>query len=316
METEGGNDEIISQFMAFTSCADADKAASYLEMSGNNVETAVGLYMEHETGGGGGGASGGRGNAASRASAADSMMMPDEIRAPDATRTMQLMDDHPSMGQHGGMMMGMMPPGMDAGFHLMNAMMNEEIAQSSAFGAPTPADGARTRLEAVIAAQQGVRRSNSMLDSDGNENEDGKDDEDDDEDFEVVVRPPDANLTDIFSPPIHLMHRAGGFQGARAMAKDSKRWLLVNIQRDSEFSSHALNRDVWRDELVENLVREGFIFWQQVCAVHVVEEFLPFFHNIDECLCVSVCSLCSCCLYLTDGFHARRSHLHGTLPSA
>lgn len=60
------------------------------------------------------------------------------------------------------------------------------------------------------------------------------------------------------------MHKAGGFQGARAVAKDSRRWLLVNLQRDEEFSSHALNRDVWRDELVENLVREGFIFWQSM----------------------------------------------------
>jgi hypothetical protein len=34
------------------------------------------------------------------------------------------------------------------------------------------------------------------------------------------------------------------------------------LQRDSEFSCHALNRDVWRNELVENLVRAGFIFWQ------------------------------------------------------
>jgi Thioredoxin-like len=48
------------------------------------------------------------------------------------------------------------------------------------------------------------------------------------------------------------------------MAKDTKRWLLVNLQRDSEFSCHALNRDVWRDELVENLIREGFVFWQSV----------------------------------------------------
>ena len=261
---EGGNDEIISQFMAVTSCADADKAASYLEMSGYNVETAVGLYMEHETGGGGYAAtSGGAGAAA----AGDPGMMPDDIRAPDATRTMRLMEDN--MG-NAGMMMGMMPPGMDAGFHLMNAMMDEEIAQSSAFGAQVTADGARARLEAVIAAQgaAAVRRSNSMLESEGDENEEGKVDTDEDDDYEVVARLPDqpANLTDMFSPPVHLMHRAGGFQGARTMAKDSKRWLLVNIQRDSEFSSHALNRDVWRDELVENLVREGFIFWQQVCA--------------------------------------------------
>ncbi|KAL3935351.1 MAG: hypothetical protein SGARI_003013, partial [Bacillariaceae sp.] len=58
------------------------------------------------------------------------------------------------------------------------------------------------------------------------------------------------------------MYTEGGFDGARTMAKDSKRWLLVNLQRDSEFSCHALNRDVWRDELVENLIREGFVFWQ------------------------------------------------------
>lgn len=37
---------------------------------------------------------------------------------------------------------------------------------------------------------------------------------------------------------------------------------MVNIQSDDDFACHALNRDVWRDELVENLVREGFILWQ------------------------------------------------------
>ena len=73
-----------------------------------------------------------------------------------------------------------------------------------------------------------------------------------------------TRLADMFSPPLHLIHSAGGFQGARNFAKDSKRWLLVNLQSDSEFACHALNRDVWRDELCENLVREGFIFWQTV----------------------------------------------------
>lgn len=299
MDAEGisNNDELISQFMAFTSCSDADKAASYLEMSGNNVETAVGLYLEHETGGGGGdgvaAASSGAAAAAPGGGGGGGMMMEDDIRAPDATRTMRLMDHDPMMPGVGvggggamGMMMGMMPPGGDAGYHLMNAMMNEELAASSAFAAPAPAaaaaDAARARLDAVIAAQgtqRGAARrgSDSMASSSnegGNGSEEGKDpdhgdDDEDDEDYEVEeARPREpANLTDMFSPPTHLMHRAGGFQGARTMAKDSKRWLLVNIQRDSEFASHALNRDVWRDELVENLVREGFIFWQQVCKI-------------------------------------------------
>lgn len=75
-------------------------------------------------------------------------------------------------------------------------------------------------------------------------------------------RPP--SLSTMFAPPSHLMHRAGGFVGARNFAKDARRWLLVNVQSDSDFACHALNRDVWRDELVENLVREGFILWQAV----------------------------------------------------
>jgi len=71
-----------------------------------------------------------------------------------------------------------------------------------------------------------------------------------------------SSLSDMFAPPRHLIHSAGGFQGARNVAKDSRRWLLVNLQSDSNFSCHALNRDVWGDELVENLVRSGFVFWQ------------------------------------------------------
>lgn len=72
------------------------------------------------------------------------------------------------------------------------------------------------------------------------------------------------SLSTMFAPPLHLVHRAGGFQGARNFAKDARRWLLANVQSDGDFACHALNRDVWRDELVENLVREGFVLWQAV----------------------------------------------------
>mmetsp|Transcript_28784 Transcript_28784/g.63385 ORF Transcript_28784/g.63385 Transcript_28784/m.63385 type:complete len:478 (-) Transcript_28784:228-1661(-) len=76
-----------------------------------------------------------------------------------------------------------------------------------------------------------------------------------------------SSLADMFAPPTHLIYSApGGFQGARQAARDSRRWLLVNLQSDSDFACHALNRDVWRDELVENLVRDGFIFWQAIDA--------------------------------------------------
>jgi hypothetical protein len=84
------------------------------------------------------------------------------------------------------------------------------------------------------------------------------------------------SLSSMFASPDHLTHRAGGFQGARNVAKDSRRWLLVNLQSDSDFACHALNRDVWRDELVENLVREGYIFWQSVSIDERVMRFFLF----------------------------------------
>lgn len=70
------------------------------------------------------------------------------------------------------------------------------------------------------------------------------------------------SLQTMFAPPTQLMHMGGGFLGARNFARDARRWLLCNIQCDDDFACHALNRDVWGDDLVENLVREGFVLWQ------------------------------------------------------
>merc|ERR1719245_1810529 len=88
--------------------------------------------------------------------------------------------------------------------------------------------------------------------------------ESDEDSVKVLDEPSRPTLSDMFAPPVELTHLAGGFQGARSVARDARRWLLVNLQCDSDFACHALNRDVWRDELVENLVRMGFIFWQQM----------------------------------------------------
>ena len=261
------DDEKVSQFMAFTGSADADRAASYLEMSGGNLETAVSLYMEHQQGGGA---------AATGAPALE----PQQVRAPDEVQTMRLMDDN-MMHQ-------------DPSYQLMNAMMEEQLAQS-AF-----ADSS-AMLRDVRAAVNAAAGATDDDNDDENEETMGDEDEEYDDDGEGVIaaaaQPPGpARLSHMFVPPTHLMHTAGGFQGARAMAKDTKRWLLVNIQSDSEFSSHALNRDVWRDELVENLIREGFIFWQQV----------------RECVLLSILILClflTPCLFFND--HKMNLHPEG-----
>jgi UBX domain-containing protein 7 len=222
------SDELVSQFMAFSGCGDPERAQSYLEMSGNNLEMAISLYMDHS-----GGAIGTAGTDGDAVAASEFAGMAD-IRAPDATQRMRLMD----VG----------PPGYDM---LMADPEPEQMIIPNAFAATTDI---RAAINAAALA--------------ANSDEDGGDDDDDD--IQVLV-PTLRGLQDMFSPPTHLMHTAGGFQGARSMAKDTRRWLLVNIQRDAEFSSHALNRDVWRDDLVENLIREGFMFWQTVSWFNVRE---------------------------------------------
>ena len=257
------NDDLISQFLAFTGSADTERAASYLEMSGGNVETAVGLYMEHQ-GAGGAGAGGGGGELGGFDIPPDT-----EIRAPDATRTMRLMDD---TGGGGGGMPGMP---MHHPYMQMDPMIEEQLA-NSAFAAPSLFADAREAVNAAAAAEA--------------ENGDSKENMDDEDSSSGVARAPSNNLerlADMFAPPEHLIYKEGGFEGARTMAKDNKRWLLVNLQRDSEFSCHALNRDVWRDELVENLVREGFIFWQAVSYSRVIVDYYLQLYCPFMCLTVA-----------------------------
>lgn len=69
-------------------------------------------------------------------------------------------------------------------------------------------------------------------------------------------------LAAMYAPPTDIMF-VGDFQAARQAAKLQKKWLLVNIQADAEFDCHRLNRDVWNDEMVQNIIACNCIFWQQ-----------------------------------------------------
>jgi Thioredoxin-like len=168
--------------------------------------------------------------------------------------------------------MGPMGLGMhaDPSFQMMNALMEEQFIES-AFSSPFQPVSAEAALDAA------VMRANGALDMEEEKDDDdyayNDDDDEEDNDMQGAIPPAPARLHDIFAAPTHLMHTAGGFQGAKEMAKDTRRWLLVNIQRDDEFSCHALNRDVWQNELVDNLIREGFIFWQQVRTIFEIHIF-------------------------------------------
>jgi thioredoxin-related protein len=94
----------------------------------------------------------------------------------------------------------------------------------------------------------------------------------------------------LFDPPRHLSF-PGTFQECRTLAKQEKKWILVNIQSHEEFASHQLNRDTWTDETVQEILRENFVFWQRghtsldaknySTLYHINENDLPHIGIID-----------------------------------
>lgn len=68
-------------------------------------------------------------------------------------------------------------------------------------------------------------------------------------------------LEDLFRPPCDILF-IGSFAEAREHAKTMNRWLLVNVQNQQEFSCQILNRDVWPDEQVREIINDHFVLWQ------------------------------------------------------
>ena len=43
------------------------------------------------------------------------------------------------------------------------------------------------------------------------------------------------------------------------------KWVLLNVQSQNEFNCQCLNRDVWSDDTVKEIVKENFVFiWKRV----------------------------------------------------
>lgn len=70
-------------------------------------------------------------------------------------------------------------------------------------------------------------------------------------------------LEDLFRPPYDIMF-LGSFIEAREHAKLMNRWLLVNVQNPLEFSCQILNRDLWPNEQIREMVRDHFVLWQVI----------------------------------------------------
>ncbi|KAL2136193.1 hypothetical protein VTI74DRAFT_5071 [Chaetomium olivicolor] len=85
-----------------------------------------------------------------------------------------------------------------------------------------------------------------------------------------------SRLAELFRPPYDIMSHLP-WDEARDEGKDSKKWLLVNLQDMSDFNCQALNRDIWKDEAIKALVKENFIFLQYDKNDLAAEQYITFY---------------------------------------
>jgi hypothetical protein len=73
------------------------------------------------------------------------------------------------------------------------------------------------------------------------------------------------------------MNRFTSWDEARAEGKEAMKWIMVNLQDMNDFNCQALNRDIWKDQSVKDLVSENFLFLQYDKDYPDAEEYIQFY---------------------------------------
>lgn len=74
--------------------------------------------------------------------------------------------------------------------------------------------------------------------------------------------PRSEGLAALYKPPTHLVY-PGSYEDVLDAGQAQNRWVLVNINRNDVFPCHSMNRDVWSDFTMQQLIAAHFLFWQR-----------------------------------------------------
>lgn len=82
-------------------------------------------------------------------------------------------------------------------------------------------------------------------------------------------------INQLFAPPEY--NEPGPYLQVIEQAKNEGKWVLVNIQQAEVFASHTLNRDVWSDDTIQDIVTGSFVFWQRDDKSTEGEQFCQYY---------------------------------------
>lgn len=260
--------ELIANFVAVTG-ADTQTAEHYLAANENDLEAAVGLYLE--TGGAsiesqttaaaasipahtstGVGLSDEEDDAAlSRRLQEEEYAARDEVREAIAPRTEVLVDQYSSGASFGGG--GVFPSRRRA----------EVDRPLNAFGDSDEDEDMDVDEEDGYMRASGYRqrRRRSNRHSAASSSDDERVASSGGPSATATSGSGASELSRMFQPPYGLITYID-FDGARDLGASEHKWVLVNIQAVDEFACQILNRDIWSDPRVHDQVSAHFIFLQ------------------------------------------------------
>lgn len=246
-------DDDIATFLAFTSTEDTAVAARFLDISGGNVEYAVQLFMESGT----------------QPSAAHQ----------DEELAQRLQNEAYE----------------DTSVRAADANVHRHETLLDSFGGFSPMHQMNSAAAIFGLGRVGVFNQRFQDDDEIDEDEDRYYNDDSDDEPQIVELDLDSEdlmevdalgeplrsnrhtrtqqgrlsellltrkrLAELFKPPFDLIQRLS-LDGAKVVGREQRKWILVNIQDQSEFQCQVLNRDFWSNASVKHVVKENFIFLQ------------------------------------------------------
>ncbi|KAF9984754.1 UBX domain-containing protein 7 [Mortierella antarctica] len=236
--------EDIVQFCAITS-ADPDVASNYLTVCDGSLDRAITLYME----------SGGIDLAATTSST--------NTNRSRGERRSRSSSDEGSAGGFGST--------LDQDEELARSLQQEDSNAASAIRAPIAprhemllGDDYGNHSSSMFGGSSRTRAAPSVFlppDSSSLARDAFRDFAAEAATLGGDTSPKTSRLADLFKAPLDMMAR-GDFDQSRNVAKNETKWLMVNIQEAGVFACQVLNRDLWSDRSVKEIVKENFVFLQ------------------------------------------------------
>ncbi|RCK55707.1 UBX domain-containing protein 5 [Candida viswanathii] len=288
-------DEHIPTFLAVTGVADESIAKQFLDVAGGDLETAVMLYMESGQHGGGGSSATNHNDSSNVNSGHASIYDDDEEMAKKLQEEAYRANDDVREA--------------DANVHRHETLV-DTMDGYQPHHVNTPMDFLGNRRQGIF--NQGIDFDRRMRAGGfGTAYDDDDDDEVDDDDGDnyddeiqildsdeeeggVNVRPisrrrqniqsrnqelssTQRRLANLFRPPFDIIENLNLDQ-AKQLGRETKKWILINIQDSLEFQCQVMNRDFFSNERVKQIIKDNFIFLQFQLASMSGQQYVNFYH--------------------------------------